>query len=57
MVDERVPEGDSAFDRGTRVESQDGKDLGEVEAFVFDPGDATITHFVLRQGNLARPER
>jgi uncharacterized membrane protein/sporulation protein YlmC with PRC-barrel domain len=54
VVDQRVPEGDLAFDRGTRVESQDGKGLGEVEAFVFDPGDATITHFVLRQGNLAR---
>ena len=54
VVDERIPEGELAFHRGTRVESQDGKDLGEVEAFVVDPGDATITHFVLRQGHLAR---
>jgi uncharacterized membrane protein/sporulation protein YlmC with PRC-barrel domain len=53
VTDERVPPGEKAFFRGTRVESSDGKDVGTVEEFILSPKDETITHFVVREGHLA----
>jgi uncharacterized membrane protein/sporulation protein YlmC with PRC-barrel domain len=53
ITEERVPEGELTFSRGARVEDRDSQDVGEVEAFVVDPGDETISHFVLRTGHLA----
>jgi uncharacterized membrane protein len=54
VVDRHVPEGGLAIDRGSRVESKDGKDVGEVEAFLLASAQAAITHVVLRRGHLAR---
>jgi uncharacterized membrane protein/sporulation protein YlmC with PRC-barrel domain len=52
VVEDRVPAGELAFDRGARVASRDDKDLGEVEAFVIHANDETISHFVVRLGHL-----
>src|SRR5947209_7711013 len=53
IVEERVPTGELAFECGAHVQSSDGEHVGDVEAFVIRPEDASITHFVLRLGGAA----
>ncbi|HVG97213.1 MAG TPA: DUF1269 domain-containing protein [Chloroflexota bacterium] len=52
VTDERVPPGETAFFRGSRVQSSDGKDVGSVEEFIVSSRDDAITHFVVRMGHL-----
>jgi uncharacterized membrane protein/sporulation protein YlmC with PRC-barrel domain len=52
VTDESVPPGETAFFRGSRVQTSDGKDVGSIEEFVVAPQDETITHFVVRMGHL-----
>jgi uncharacterized membrane protein/sporulation protein YlmC with PRC-barrel domain len=54
VLDRTVPEGGLAVDSGSRVVSSDGKDVGEVEAFLLGGDGTAITHVVLRRGRLAR---
>jgi uncharacterized membrane protein/sporulation protein YlmC with PRC-barrel domain len=54
ITEARVPEGNLAFERGARAESSDGAYVGDVEAFVIRPDDASITHFVLHIGSTGR---
>jgi sporulation protein YlmC with PRC-barrel domain len=48
---ERVPPGELAVRRGTRVEATDGA-VGRVDEFLVDPATEHITHLVLREGHL-----
>jgi uncharacterized membrane protein/sporulation protein YlmC with PRC-barrel domain len=51
IVEDLVPPGELAFQRGARVESSDGQDVGEVAAFVFRLEDGTVSHFVMSTGD------
>ncbi len=54
LVDEtlqRVPPGELALRRGTRVRAVDGQ-VGRVDEFVVDPGSGDITHLILKERNL-----
>ena len=48
---ERIPAGEIAVRRGTKVEATDGY-VGIVGELVVDPDSETITHFVLQESNL-----
>jgi sporulation protein YlmC with PRC-barrel domain len=48
---ERIPAGELAVHRGTRVEATDGH-AGRVDEFLIDPTNEHITHLVLREGHL-----
>ncbi len=48
---ERVPPGELAVSRGTRVEANDGS-AGRVDAFLIDPTDGRISHLIMREGHL-----
>jgi uncharacterized membrane protein/sporulation protein YlmC with PRC-barrel domain len=48
---ERIPVGELAVRRGTRVEATDG-DVGKVGELVLDPESGKITHLVLLEGHL-----
>jgi sporulation protein YlmC with PRC-barrel domain len=48
---ERVPPGELAVRRGTRVNARDGR-VGRVDEFLVDPANGHITHLVLREGHL-----
>jgi sporulation protein YlmC with PRC-barrel domain len=48
---ERVPQGELAVRRGTRVEASDGH-VGNVDEFMVDPTSGHITHLILREGHL-----
>ena len=50
ITEARVPAGQLGFERGAAVQSSDNEYLGDVEAFVIQPDDGSITHFVLRGG-------
>lgn len=47
----RVPKGELAIERGSRVEATDGP-VGKVDELLVDPQDEHITHLVLREGHL-----
>lgn len=47
----QIPAGESAVNRGTRVEAKDGY-VGKIDEFVIDPKTDKITHLVLREGHL-----
>jgi len=47
----RVPLGELAVKRGTRVEAKDGH-VGHVDEFLVDPENEHITHIVMREGHL-----
>ncbi|OQX63091.1 MAG: hypothetical protein B6I38_07595 [Anaerolineaceae bacterium 4572_5.1] len=47
----RIPPGELAVRRGTRVHATDGK-VGRVDEFIVGPVSGNITHLVLREGNL-----
>jgi sporulation protein YlmC with PRC-barrel domain len=47
----RVPKGELAIERGSRVEATDGQ-VGKVDELLIDPRDEHITHLVLREGHL-----
>jgi len=47
----RIPPGELAVRRGTRVRASDGK-VGRVDEFIVGPVSGNITHLVLREGNL-----
>ncbi len=47
----RVPHGELAVQRGTRVRASDGR-IGRVDEFLVDPEDRHITHLILREGHL-----
>jgi len=47
----RVPQGELAIERGSRVEATDGQ-VGKVDELLVDPKDDHITHLVLREGHL-----
>jgi sporulation protein YlmC with PRC-barrel domain len=51
ITHQRVPHGELAVRRGTRVEATDGH-VGRVDEFLVDPVDTHITHLVLREGHL-----
>jgi hypothetical protein len=51
----RIPPGELAIRRGTRVRATDGR-VGAVDEFLVDPDDSHITHLVLREGHLWDPE-
>jgi len=48
---QQIPPGELSVSRGTRVEATDGF-VGQVDEFVVDPGNGTITHLVMREGHL-----
>ena len=48
---ERIPPGELAVRRGTRVEATDGY-VGQVGEFVVEPESGHITHLVLLEGHL-----
>ena len=48
---DRVPKGEVEIRRASGVTSADGHQLGKVDGFLVDDGDA-ITHFVLERGHL-----
>lgn len=48
---ERIPPGELAVRRGTRVDASDGH-IGHVNEFLVDPLNGHITHLVLREGHL-----
>ena len=48
---ERVPHGELAVRRGSRVHATDGE-IGRVDEFLIDRRTAHITHLVLREGHL-----
>jgi sporulation protein YlmC with PRC-barrel domain len=48
---ERVPPGELAVRRGTRVAATDGR-VGRVDEFLVDPANEYITHLILREGHL-----
>ena len=54
VLDRNVPAGGLAVDSGSRVVSSDGKDVGEVEAFLLGGDGTAITHVVLRRGRLSK---
>ena len=47
----RIPPGELAVRRGTRVRATDGR-VGRVDEFIVGPVSGNITHLVLREGNL-----
>ena len=47
----RIPQGELAIERGSRVEATDGH-VGTVDELLVDPKDEHITHVVLREGHL-----
>jgi sporulation protein YlmC with PRC-barrel domain len=47
----RIPKGELAIERGSRVVATDGQ-VGEVDELLVDPQDEHITHLVLREGHL-----
>lgn len=47
----RVPHGELAVQRGTRVRASDGR-IGRVDEFLVDPEDGHITHLILGEGHL-----
>ena len=47
----RIPKGELAIERGSRVEATDGQ-VGKVDELLIDPQDEHITHLVLREGHL-----
>jgi uncharacterized membrane protein len=51
---QHVPEGRMAIQRGAPVQSSDEQLLGEVVTLMISPGDGTISHFVLRMGELGK---
>jgi sporulation protein YlmC with PRC-barrel domain len=52
VTEERVPAGEVAFSRGTRVRASDDHEVGSIEEFVLDPQDESITHVIVRSGHL-----
>jgi uncharacterized protein YrrD len=48
---DRIPKGEVEIRRASGVTSADGHQLGKVDGFLVDDGDA-ITHFVLERGHL-----
>ena len=50
-VVERIPPGELAVRRGTRVEATDGH-VGQVGEFVVEPESGHITHLILLEGHL-----
>ena len=52
IVEPRIPAGEVDFARGAHVQSSDGEYVGDVEAFVIRPEDASITHVVVRSGSM-----
>jgi hypothetical protein len=48
---ERVPPGELAVHRGTRVEALDGH-VGGVGELLIDPASGDVTHFIMREGHL-----
>jgi uncharacterized membrane protein len=48
---ERVPVGELAIHRGTRVEATDGQ-VGQVDELLLDPEGRAVTHFILSSGHL-----
>jgi uncharacterized membrane protein len=48
---ERVPPGELAVHRGTRVEALDGH-VGEVGELLIDPASGDVTHLIMREGHL-----
>jgi len=51
IVEERVPAGKVAFDRGAHIQTADDQEVGDVTSFVIG-SDGKIGHFVLRMGAL-----
>jgi uncharacterized membrane protein len=51
MEVERIPPGELAVRRGTRLQATDG-DVGEVGELMVDPESGSVTHLVLQQGHL-----
>ena len=51
VEEERIPEGERAIHRGTRVEATDGR-VGTLGELVVDPASEYISHFVLQKGHL-----
>lgn len=49
--EERIPPGELAIHRGTKVEASDGP-VGRVDEFLVDPTDGKITHLILREGHI-----
>jgi sporulation protein YlmC with PRC-barrel domain len=48
---ERVPFGELAIHRGTKVQALDGQ-VGKVDEFLIDPNNRHVTHLILRKGHL-----
>ncbi|MGE5221340.1 MAG: PRC-barrel domain-containing protein [Omnitrophica WOR_2 bacterium] len=51
VEEEKIPPGELAITRGTRVQAKDG-DIGRVDELVMDAESGCITHFVMREGHL-----
>lgn len=53
---ERIPRSEVALRRGTRVDDTDGRHLGSVHAFAFDPSTHDVTHLVMATGHIFHRE-
>jgi sporulation protein YlmC with PRC-barrel domain len=53
---ERIPRSDVALKRGTKVVDADGKHLGSVHAFAFDPSTHDVSHLVMAAGHIFHRE-
>jgi sporulation protein YlmC with PRC-barrel domain len=53
---ERIPRSDVALKRGTKVVDADGRRLGSVHAFAFDPSTHDVSHLVMAAGHIFRRE-
>jgi sporulation protein YlmC with PRC-barrel domain len=53
---ERIPRSKVALRRGTTIVDADGKRLGSVHAFAFDPSTHDISHMVLATGHIFHHE-
>jgi hypothetical protein len=51
MVNHAVPLGEAEVERHEHVHAVDGE-IGQVEGFIVDSADHTLTHVVLKEGHL-----
>ncbi len=51
VISELTPAGDVDVRRGESVEATDGE-IGRVQGLVVDPGDHSVTHFLLEEGHM-----
>jgi uncharacterized protein YrrD len=54
---QNIPDGAVALDEGARVESADGKQVGNIEQLIVEPENNRVTHFVISAGLLFKERK